>query len=145
MDKFCGSYWNTEGYFIWWGDVMELECPWKGKTPQEWKKETNSLQKQIMMPALRPDQIKCLRLSGWIKRTNSENAVRGRFGYFMRFLVHLSYDEMLCCFFGAEILFPLRGYYLQLFSAETSLKRNLEPNKQRKRERCKPVKVGLLH
>uniref|UniRef100_A0AAY4DSH0 Dynein, axonemal, heavy polypeptide 9 like n=1 Tax=Denticeps clupeoides TaxID=299321 RepID=A0AAY4DSH0_9TELE len=56
MDEFRGLDRDIEGAPKRWKKVVESECPEKEKLPQEWKGKT-SLQKLIMMRALRPDRM----------------------------------------------------------------------------------------
>ncbi|XP_033023836.1 dynein heavy chain 11, axonemal-like [Lacerta agilis] len=56
MDEFRGLDKDIEGSPKRWKKVVESECPEKEKFPQEWKTKS-SLQKLIMMRALRPDRM----------------------------------------------------------------------------------------
>uniref|UniRef100_UPI00398F1A35 dynein axonemal heavy chain 11 n=1 Tax=Pristiophorus japonicus TaxID=55135 RepID=UPI00398F1A35 len=56
MDEFRGLDRDIEGSAKRWKKVVESECPEKEKFPQEWKNKS-SLQKLIMMRALRPDRM----------------------------------------------------------------------------------------
>uniref|UniRef100_A0A8D2LWB2 AAA+ ATPase domain-containing protein n=1 Tax=Varanus komodoensis TaxID=61221 RepID=A0A8D2LWB2_VARKO len=56
MDEFHGLDKDIEGSPKRWKKVVESECPEKEKFPQEWKTKS-SLQKLIMMRALRPDRM----------------------------------------------------------------------------------------
>ncbi|KAH0621501.1 hypothetical protein JD844_022871 [Phrynosoma platyrhinos] len=56
MDEFCGLDKDIEGSPKRWKKVVVSECPEKEKFPQEWKMKS-SLQKLIMMRALRPDRM----------------------------------------------------------------------------------------
>ncbi|XP_069077648.1 dynein axonemal heavy chain 11-like [Pleurodeles waltl] len=56
MDEFRGLDRDIEGSPKRWKKVVESECPEKEKLPQEWKTKS-SLQKLIMMRALRPDRM----------------------------------------------------------------------------------------
>lgn len=55
-DDFRGLDRDIEGSPKRWKKLVESECPEKEKFPQEWKSK-NSLQKLIMMRALRPDRM----------------------------------------------------------------------------------------
>ncbi|KAG5833962.1 hypothetical protein ANANG_G00281510 [Anguilla anguilla] len=55
-DEFRGLDRDIEGSPKRWKKVVESECPEKEKFPQEWKNKS-SLQKLIMMRALRPDRM----------------------------------------------------------------------------------------
>ncbi|XP_064861656.1 dynein axonemal heavy chain 11 [Oncorhynchus nerka] len=55
-DEFRGLDRDIEGSPKRWKKVVESECPEKEKFPQEWKAKS-SLQKLIMMRALRPDRM----------------------------------------------------------------------------------------
>ncbi|XP_061081745.1 dynein axonemal heavy chain 11 [Conger conger] len=55
-DEFRGLDRDIEGSPKRWKKVVESECPEKEKFPQEWKSKS-SLQKLIMMRALRPDRM----------------------------------------------------------------------------------------
>ncbi|XP_041937573.1 dynein heavy chain 11, axonemal [Alosa sapidissima] len=55
-DEFRGLERDIEGSPKRWKKVVESECPEKEKLPQEWKTKS-SLQKLIMMRALRPDRM----------------------------------------------------------------------------------------
>ncbi|XP_066544120.1 dynein axonemal heavy chain 11 [Amia ocellicauda] len=55
-DEFRGLDRDMEGSPKRWKKVVESECPEKEKFPQEWKSKS-SLQKLIMMRALRPDRM----------------------------------------------------------------------------------------
>ncbi|XP_007888401.2 dynein axonemal heavy chain 11-like [Callorhinchus milii] len=55
-DEFRGLDRDIEGSAKPWKKVVESECPEKEKFPQEWKNKS-SLQKLIMMRALRPDRV----------------------------------------------------------------------------------------
>ncbi|XP_068196033.1 dynein axonemal heavy chain 11 [Antennarius striatus] len=55
-DEFRGLDRDIEGSPKRWKKLVESECPEKEKFPQEWKGKT-SLQKLIMMRALRPDRM----------------------------------------------------------------------------------------
>lgn len=56
MDEFRGLDRDIEGSPKRWKKVVESECPENEKFPQEWKTKS-SLQKLIMMRALRPDRM----------------------------------------------------------------------------------------
>uniref|UniRef100_A0A8D0L2M4 Dynein axonemal heavy chain 11 n=1 Tax=Sphenodon punctatus TaxID=8508 RepID=A0A8D0L2M4_SPHPU len=56
MDEFRGLDRDIEGSPKRWKKVVESECPEREKFPQEWKTKS-SLQKLIMMRALRPDRM----------------------------------------------------------------------------------------
>uniref|UniRef100_A0A4W3JPZ5 Dynein axonemal heavy chain 11 n=1 Tax=Callorhinchus milii TaxID=7868 RepID=A0A4W3JPZ5_CALMI len=56
MDEFRGLDRDIEGSAKRWKKFVESECPEKEKFPQEWKKKS-SLQKLIMLRALRPDRM----------------------------------------------------------------------------------------
>ncbi|XP_067892376.1 dynein axonemal heavy chain 11 [Heterodontus francisci] len=56
MDEFRGLDRDIEGSAKCWKKVVESECPEKEKFPQEWKNKS-SLQKLIIMRALRPDRM----------------------------------------------------------------------------------------
>ncbi|XP_039611034.1 LOW QUALITY PROTEIN: dynein heavy chain 11, axonemal-like [Polypterus senegalus] len=56
IDEFRGLDRDIEGSAKRWKKVVESECPEKEKFPQEWKSKS-SLQKLIMMRALRPDRM----------------------------------------------------------------------------------------
>ncbi|XP_078408210.1 dynein axonemal heavy chain 11 [Cetorhinus maximus] len=56
MDEFRGLDRDIEGSAKRWKKVVESECPEKEMFPQEWKNKS-SLQKLIMMRALRPDRM----------------------------------------------------------------------------------------
>ncbi|XP_078250276.1 dynein axonemal heavy chain 11-like [Pogona vitticeps] len=56
MDEFRGLDKDIEGSPKRWKKVVESECPEKEKFPQEWKTKS-SLQKLILMRALRPDRM----------------------------------------------------------------------------------------
>uniref|UniRef100_A0A8C4S853 Uncharacterized protein n=1 Tax=Erpetoichthys calabaricus TaxID=27687 RepID=A0A8C4S853_ERPCA len=56
IDEFRGLDRDIEGSPKRWKKVVESECPEKEKFPQEWKSKS-SLQKLIMMRALRPDRM----------------------------------------------------------------------------------------
>ncbi|XP_078083834.1 dynein axonemal heavy chain 11 [Mustelus asterias] len=56
MDEFRGLDRDIDGSAKRWKKVVESECPEKEKFPQEWKNKS-SLQKLIMMRALRPDRM----------------------------------------------------------------------------------------
>uniref|UniRef100_H9GBB4 Dynein axonemal heavy chain 11 n=1 Tax=Anolis carolinensis TaxID=28377 RepID=H9GBB4_ANOCA len=56
LDEFRGLDKAIEGSPKQWKKVVESECPEKEKFPQEWKTKS-SLQKLIMMRALRPDRM----------------------------------------------------------------------------------------
>ncbi|GCB73975.1 hypothetical protein scyTo_0003059 [Scyliorhinus torazame] len=56
MDEFRGLDRDIEGSAKRWKKVVESECPEKETFPQEWKNKS-SLQKLIMMRALRPDRM----------------------------------------------------------------------------------------
>lgn len=63
-DEFRGLDRDIEGSPKRWKKLVESECPEKEKFPQEWKGKS-SLQKLIMMRALRPDRMTyALRCSG---------------------------------------------------------------------------------
>lgn len=55
-DEFRGLDRDIEGSPKRWKKLVESECPEKEKFPQEWKGKS-SLQKLIMMRALRPDRM----------------------------------------------------------------------------------------
>ncbi|KAG7249546.1 hypothetical protein CRUP_011106 [Coryphaenoides rupestris] len=55
-EEFRGLDRDIEGSPKRWKKVVESECPEKEKFPQEWKGKS-SLQKLIMMRALRPDRM----------------------------------------------------------------------------------------
>lgn len=55
-DEFRGLDRDIEGSPKRWKKMVESECPEKEKFPQEWKGKS-SLQKLIMMRALRPDRM----------------------------------------------------------------------------------------
>ncbi|KAL7826037.1 hypothetical protein SRHO_G00337750 [Serrasalmus rhombeus] len=55
-DEFRGLERDIEGSPKRWKKVVESECPEKEKLPQEWKSKS-SLQKLILMRALRPDRM----------------------------------------------------------------------------------------
>ncbi|KAM8838403.1 dynein axonemal heavy chain 11 [Synchiropus picturatus] len=55
-DEFRGLDRDIEGSPKRWKKLVESECPEKEKFPQEWKTKT-SLQKLVMMRALRPDRM----------------------------------------------------------------------------------------
>lgn len=55
-DDFRGLDRDIEGSPKRWKKLVESECPEKEKFPQEWKGKS-SLQKLIMMRALRPDRM----------------------------------------------------------------------------------------
>lgn len=55
-DEFRGLDRDIEGSPKRWKKLVESECPEKEKFPQEWKSKS-SLQKLIMMRALRPDRM----------------------------------------------------------------------------------------
>lgn len=55
-DEFRGLDRDIEGSPKRWKKVVESECPEKEKLPQEWKSKS-SLQKLILMRALRPDRM----------------------------------------------------------------------------------------
>lgn len=55
-DDFRGLDRDIEGSPKRWKKLVESECPEKETFPQEWK-EKSSLQKLIMMRALRPDRM----------------------------------------------------------------------------------------
>lgn len=63
-DEFRGLDRDVEGSPKRWKKVVESECPEKEKLPQEWKSKS-SLQKLILMRALRPDRmtyaLRCVR------------------------------------------------------------------------------------
>ncbi|XP_031749733.1 dynein heavy chain 11, axonemal [Xenopus tropicalis] len=56
MDEFRGLDRDIEGSPKRWKKVVESECPERERLPQEWKTKS-SLQKMIMMRALRPDRM----------------------------------------------------------------------------------------
>ncbi|XP_075466168.1 dynein axonemal heavy chain 11-like [Ascaphus truei] len=56
MDEFRGLDRDIEGSPKRWKKVVESECPERERLPQEWKNKS-SLQKMIMMRALRPDRM----------------------------------------------------------------------------------------
>ncbi|XP_072903303.1 LOW QUALITY PROTEIN: dynein axonemal heavy chain 11 [Hemitrygon akajei] len=56
MDEFRGLDRDIEGSVKRWKKFVESECPEKEEFPQEWK-NNSSLQKLIMMRALRPDRM----------------------------------------------------------------------------------------
>uniref|UniRef100_UPI00398F70DF dynein axonemal heavy chain 11-like isoform X2 n=1 Tax=Pristiophorus japonicus TaxID=55135 RepID=UPI00398F70DF len=56
MDEFRGLDRDIEGSAKRWKKFVESECPENEKFPQEWKKKS-SLQKLIMLRALRPDRM----------------------------------------------------------------------------------------
>ncbi|KAM3917468.1 dynein axonemal heavy chain 11-like [Leptodactylus fuscus] len=56
MDEFRGLDRDIEGSPKRWKRVIESECPERERLPQEWKNKS-SLQKMIMMRALRPDRM----------------------------------------------------------------------------------------
>ncbi|KAG8432457.1 hypothetical protein GDO86_016919 [Hymenochirus boettgeri] len=56
MDEFRGLDRDIEGSPKLWKKVVESECPERERLPQEWKIKS-SLQKMIMMRALRPDRM----------------------------------------------------------------------------------------
>ncbi|KAM4697873.1 dynein axonemal heavy chain 11-like [Rhinophrynus dorsalis] len=56
MDEFRGLDRDIEGSPKRWRKVVESECPERERLPQEWKTKS-SLQKMIMMRALRPDRM----------------------------------------------------------------------------------------
>ncbi|KAM8934084.1 dynein axonemal heavy chain 11-like [Pelodytes ibericus] len=56
MDEFRGLDRDIEGSPKRWKKVVESECPEKERLPQEWKTKS-SLQKMIMIRALRPDRM----------------------------------------------------------------------------------------
>lgn len=55
-EEFRGLDRDIEGSPKRWKKVVESECPEKEKLPQEWKNKS-SLQKLILMRALRPDRM----------------------------------------------------------------------------------------
>lgn len=64
-DDFRGLDRDIEGSPKRWKKLVESECPEKEKFPQEWKGKS-SLQKLIMMRALRPDRMTyALRCGMW--------------------------------------------------------------------------------
>lgn len=64
-DDFRGLDRDIEGSPKRWKKLVESECPEKEKFPQEWKGKS-SLQKLIMMRALRPDRMTyALRCGTW--------------------------------------------------------------------------------
>lgn len=65
-DEFRGLDRDIEGSPKRWKKMVESECPEKEKFPQEWKGKS-SLQKLIMMRALRPDRMTyALRCRGFL-------------------------------------------------------------------------------
>ncbi|XP_018092353.2 dynein heavy chain 11, axonemal-like [Xenopus laevis] len=56
MDEFRGLDRDIEGSPKRWKKVVESECPERERLPQEWKAKS-SLQKMIMMRAIRPDRM----------------------------------------------------------------------------------------
>ncbi|XP_066570660.1 dynein axonemal heavy chain 11 [Amia ocellicauda] len=56
MDEFRGLDRDIEGSAKRWKKLVESECPEKERFPQEWKNKS-SLQKLIMLRALRPDRM----------------------------------------------------------------------------------------
>ncbi|XP_072275197.1 dynein axonemal heavy chain 11-like [Pyxicephalus adspersus] len=56
MDEFRGLDRDIEGSPKRWKRVIESECPERERLPQEWKNKS-SLQKMILMRALRPDRM----------------------------------------------------------------------------------------
>nr|XP_015213314.1 PREDICTED: dynein heavy chain 11, axonemal [Lepisosteus oculatus] len=56
MDEFRGLDKDIEGSAKRWKKLVESECPEKERFPQEWKNKS-SLQKVIMLRALRPDRV----------------------------------------------------------------------------------------
>lgn len=64
-DDFRGLDRDIEGSPKRWKKLVESECPEKEKFPQEWKGKS-SLQKLILMRALRPDRMTyALRCGMW--------------------------------------------------------------------------------
>lgn len=56
MEEFNGLDRDVEGSAKRWKKMVESECPEKERLPQEWKNKS-SLQKLIILRAMRPDRM----------------------------------------------------------------------------------------
>uniref|UniRef100_A0A8D3BTI9 Dynein axonemal heavy chain 11 n=1 Tax=Scophthalmus maximus TaxID=52904 RepID=A0A8D3BTI9_SCOMX len=107
-DEFRGLDRDIEGSPKRWKKMVESECPEKEKFPQEWKGKS-SLQKLIMMRALRPDRM-TYALRNFVEEKLGVNYTEGRKtepSVFFSRLVSMLNKNPPCVFSGRKLGFTI--------------------------------------